>query len=121
MGERAILDNEKQNLSNLELKVEKLSNIFESAVEIQDEDSYVECYSPERKKTYLELSSVQKQVIDLETKFEDYNNEIVSNKSRYDNILNSISKLEVRMDKISKKVQRISNNSHNVLLDSDVN
>jgi len=25
------------------------------------------------------------------------------------------------MDKISKKVQRISNNSHNVLLDSDVN
>jgi len=75
----------------------------------------------ERKKTYLELSSVQKQVIDLETKFEDYNDEIVSNKSRYDNILNSISKLEVRMDKISKKVQRISNNSHNVLLDSDVN
>jgi len=60
--------------------VEKLSNILESAVEIQDEDSYVECYSPERKKTYLELSSVQKQVIDLETKFEDYNDEIVSNK-----------------------------------------
>ena len=80
LDERAILDNEKQNLSNLELKVEKLSNIFESAVEIQDEDSYVECYSPERKKTYLELSSVQKQVIDLETKFEDYNDEIVSNK-----------------------------------------